>query len=212
MMEFEKTDQQNEELQGKEKLRELIISTEAFKYYKDKIKLAYGEPSHYYFDFRRLTGDPQGISAAANVLYDLIEQIGNVRSVGGMEIGAVPLATAISHTSLQRSPNNPIKSFFVRKNRKEHGLKNIIEGCITSPAVVVDDVITTGESAIKAINTIRQEGEGTQVGYLLAIVFRGTDEDQKRIERENKIKFFYIFKGKEFTDKYEKEHPEVLTH
>lgn len=200
----------NVDSKNKEKLRHLIESTKAFEYHEVPITLAYGKPSHYYFDFRRLTGDPEGINMTANILFDLIEKIGNVQSVGGMESGAIPISTAISHLSLTRSPNNPIRSFYVRKERKKHGLKNIVEGCIKSPCVVVDDVITTGESAIKAIKTIRDEGQ--QVAYLIAIVFRGTDEDRKRIETENRIKFYYIFKGSEFTDKYEKEHPEILKH
>ncbi len=79
-----------------------------------------------------------------------------------------------------------------------------------TPAIVVDDVITTGESMTKAIKTIRDEGE--EVNYMITIVFRGTDEEHRRIETENKIKYYYIFKGSEFTDKYEKEHPEVLKH
>jgi orotate phosphoribosyltransferase len=195
---------------NKEELRYFIESTKAFEYYKKPIQLAYGKPSHFYFDFRRLTGDPKGINTTASILYTLIEKIGNVKSVGGMESGAIPLATAISLLSLTRSPGNSIRSFYVRKERKKHGLTNIIEGCITSPAVVVDDVITTGESAVKAIKTIRDEGH--EVKHLITIVFRGTEEDRKRIESENKIKFYYIFEGKEFTSKFEKEHPEVLTY
>src|SRR2546425_1893934 len=102
---------------NKDELRHLIESTKAFEYHKEPIQLAYGKPNHFYFDFRRLTGDPKGINTTANILYDLIEKIGNVKSVGGMESGAIPIATAISHLSLTRSPNNQIRSFYVRKER-----------------------------------------------------------------------------------------------
>ena len=87
-----------------ERLEKLIETTKAFEYHKKPVELAYGEPSHYYFDFRRLTGDPEGIYTTANVLYDEINKIGNINSAGGRELGAIPIATAISHLSFTKNP------------------------------------------------------------------------------------------------------------
>jgi orotate phosphoribosyltransferase len=208
-MELENSNQNSMELQEKENLRELIISTEAFKYYKEKIKLAYGEPSHFYFDFRRLTGHPEGINAVGTVLYNEIIKFGNVGSVGGLESGAIPVATAISHVSFLKNKNNLIHSFYVRKKPKENGLSKWVEGCIVKPVVIVDDVITTGTSALKAYEKVTEAGH--KVEHIIAIVFRGTAEDKQKIESRG-VKFHYIFEGSEFTKKYQKEHPEVLTH
>ena len=208
-MELVKNNQMNEELQKKQELRELIISTEAFKYYKEKIKLAHGEPSHFYFDFRRLTGHPQGINAVGLVLYNEILKIDDVGSVGGLESGAIPVATAVSHISFMKNENRPIHSFYVRKKPKETGLNKWVEGCIVEPVVIVDHVITTGESALIALEKVREAGH--TVKHIVSIVFRGKPEDKQRIE-SNDVKLHYIFDGSEFTDKYQKEHPEVLKH
>ena len=189
-------------------LEKLIISTKAFEYHEKEIRLAYGEPSHYYFDFRRLTGDSKGINTTANILYNMIQEIGHVKSVGGLELGSIPLSTAISHLSYIKNPDKPINSFYVRKKPKMNGLTKTIEGCIKSPAVVVDDVITTETSAIKAIKEVRNAGK--TVDHLLSIVFRGTEEEKKKIERENKIRFHYVFHQDQFIKKYEQEHPEVV--
>jgi len=189
-------------------LEKKIVSTKTFEYHEKEIRLAYGKPTHYYFDFRRLTGDPEGINITANILYNIIQEIGDIKSVGGLELGSIPLSTAVSHLSYIKNPDKSINSFYVRKEAKKNGLTKIIEGCIKSPAVVVDDVITTGTSAIKAIKEVRNAGN--TVDHLLSIVFRGTEEEKKKIEEENKIKFHYVFHQDQFIDIYEKEHPEVL--
>ncbi|MHB8547442.1 MAG: orotate phosphoribosyltransferase [Nitrosotalea sp.] len=208
-MELVDSKQKDKELQEKENLRQLIVSTEAFKYYKEKIKLAYGEPSHFYFDFRRLTGHPKGANSVGTVLYNEIIKLGDVGSVGGLESGAITVATAISIISSLNNQNNQIHSFYVRKKPKENGLSKWVEGRIIKPVVIVDDVITTGTSALKAVEKVREEGH--KVEHIIAIVFRGTAEDKEKIESNN-VKLHYIFEGSEFTKKYEKEHPEVLTH
>ncbi|MBI1828180.1 MAG: orotate phosphoribosyltransferase [Thaumarchaeota archaeon] len=190
------------------KQRELLfnlIYDNAFTVTDDLIPLASGIKTNFYFDIKRLTGNPEGIKKSAIMLYDEIMKIGNVGSVGGLESGAIPIATAVSHYSSETQ--KPIYSFYVRKEPKTIGLSKWIEGRIESPVVVVEDVITTGESAIKAINIIRNEKY--EVEYLFSMVFRGNEETRRKIEEKGKIKFNYIFDAKPFKERWQKEHPEV---
>lgn len=184
----------------KQRLANLIVTTGAFEHYDEPKKLSSGKMSHYYFDLKRLTGDPEGINVVAKVLYDHIKQVGGIKSVGGLESGSIAIATAISQLSYNENPGNPIKSFYVRKKAKEYGLQKMIEGCIESPVIVVDDVITTGTSALKAVAEIKTAGHVSK--GLLSIVFRGTEDDKKKIESESG--FYYLFAEKDFTEKYEK--------
>ena len=183
---------------GRKRLAELVRSTGAFKHSEEGFKLASGKISKHYFDLRLLSGDPRGLHMAARVMYDLIKTIPGVKSVGGLESGSIPLAAAISHLSYiehVRDPTNPpLTSFFVRKATKKHGTKKIIEGNVASPAVVVDDVITTGMSAIRAIDVIRKEGY--KCARLICIIFRGSSNDSKNIRKKAQLQS--IFKESDF--------------
>ncbi len=170
--------------EDEQRLAELLAETEAFKYSPDKpFQLAAGGTSMYYFDLRLLNGHPEGVNTVACVLYDRIRRLG-AQSIGGLEAGSIPIATAVSQLSYlenKRDPSNPLlESFYVRKRPKEHGTRKMIEGRISSPVVVVDDVITSGKSAITAIDAVRAAGYDCRC--LLSIVFRGTQQDLKRIE------------------------------
>lgn len=91
-------------------------------------------------------------------------------SVGGLTLGADPVAYAIAYASA--STTRPIRAFTVRKEAKQHGTGKLIEGPFTPTdrVVVVEDVITTGASAIRAISAIRQAG--ARVVGVLAVVDR----------------------------------------
>lgn len=175
-------------------LFDLIVKTKAFQYSSEKkFLLASGGKSEFYFDLKLLNGDPEGIDAVAKVFYHYIKQMPEVRAVGGLAAGSISIATAISQLSYyenQKDPSNPlITSFFVRKEAKKHGTEKIIEGRITTPVVIIDDVITSGMSAIIAIDAVKEAG--FECKRLMSIVFRGTEEHREYIE--GKIKLQYIF-------------------
>jgi orotate phosphoribosyltransferase len=193
----------------KMKLYDLLYEL-AFRYSPEPTKLAYGGLSNYFFDVKQLMGDPEGSYLVAAALYQKINEIGGIKSVGGLESGSISIAHAISSQS--RGAASPLHAFYVRKEQKKGGAKKWIEGCFKSPAVVVDDVITTGTSALQAIDTIRKQNPENKVECLITVVYRGTPELAKKIEQENNLKFVYIFHETDFTSKYEKEHPKVLTH
>ena len=82
--------------------------------------------------------------------------------IGGLEMGAVPIASAVAAVS--HAGKQPVNAFFVRKQAKEHGTKSLIEGLPNGDSlkgkrvVIVEDVTTTGGSAIKAAEAVRAEG------------------------------------------------------
>lgn len=175
-------------------LLELIAKTGAFQYSPNKpFQLASGETTPYYFDLRRLCGDPAGINTVARIFYDRIRQLPEIKSVGGLESGSISMATAISQLSWlenRKNPSNPlVTSFFVRKKPKSHGTQKLIEGRLISPTVVIDDVITSGMSAMSAIKAITEEK--FECKCLIGIVFRGTE--QHHLEIEKHIPLQYIF-------------------
>ena len=190
---------------NKAKLAELIESTGAFQYSKEPYTLASGITTNFYFDLKKLNGHPEGINTVAKVFYFKIKEIGEVKSVGGLAAGSISIATAISQLSYLENPEDPIYSFYVRKEPKKYGSQKRIEGNIISPVVVVDDVITSGMSAISAVNAVKEEG--FECKRLLSIVFRGNEKDLENIEKNNK--FDYIFPEKYFVDRFLKEHPEI---
>jgi orotate phosphoribosyltransferase len=92
----------------------------------------------------------------------------NVKAVGGLTLGADPIAYAISYRSA--STENPLRAFTVRKTPKTHGTQQLIEGPFQAGDVVavVEDVITTGDSALRAVDSIRAAG-GTVAGVLALV-------------------------------------------
>jgi len=189
----------------KQRLAELLVETKAFQYSPDKqFQLASGATSEYYFDLKLLNGHPEGINAVAKVFYHYIKKFPDVRSVGGLESGSISIATAISQLSYfehQNDPSNPlIESFFVRKAPKKHGTQKLIEGRINSPVVIIDDVITSGMSAIIAVHAVQEKFECKS---LMSIIFRGSDEQRETIEKE--IPLQYIFHKAQFIEEYKKQ-------
>jgi orotate phosphoribosyltransferase len=180
----------------KERLKQLIIKTEAYQHYENPVKLSSGKLSNIYFDIKKLTGLPEGIHVVAEILYVEIMKIGGIKSVGGLELGSIAISTAISQVSHIKDKDTALQSFYVRKEPKKHGLQKWIEGCAKSPTVVVDDVITTGDSALKAIEKLRNENH--TVDYIFTVVYRGTEDERKKIEAEHKIKLRYIFSETDF--------------
>lgn len=192
MMELVDTTQQREHL------KQLIIKTDAYQYYEKPVKLSSGKLSNLYFDIKKLTGLPEGIHVVAEVLYDEIMKIGEVKSVGGLEAGSIAISTAISQVSHIKNKDTALQSFWVRKEPKKHGLQKWIEGCAKSPTVVVDDVITTGDSALKAVEQLRNANH--TVDYIFTVVYRGTEEEKQKIEVKHKIKLRHIFTEADFLE------------
>jgi orotate phosphoribosyltransferase len=131
--------------------------------------LASGKQSSFYVDARLTTMSPEGLSTIGPAgLAILRERNWNADSVGGLTLGADPVSYAISYASA-REPR-PIRAFTVRKEAKGHGTGKLIEGpfLASDRVVVIEDVITTGGSALRAIDALKAAG-ATILGVLAVV-------------------------------------------
>lgn len=131
--------------------------------------LSSGQRSPYYIDARRTTMSAQGQRLIGELGLDAIRAAGWVpAAVGGLTMGADPVAYAIARASADAPPL--VQAFSVRKAAKEHGTRQTIEGNFApgDPVVVVEDVLTTGGSALQAIAAIRSAG-GHILGVLVVV-------------------------------------------
>jgi orotate phosphoribosyltransferase len=152
-----------------DKLKEMIVE-KAFKMSDTPtFKLASGKLSRYYVNCRIVTLDPEGMILIGNLI---AERIGNsaIEAIGGPALGAIPIIDAVAMISFQRG--KILKPFYVRERVKDHGIAKKIEGNIErgDRVVIVDDVITTGGSTIRAIECAKNEG--LEVVKVIALVDR----------------------------------------
>lgn len=146
--------------------------------------LSSGRTSTLYIDARLTTMSPDGLALIGTVGLAVIREtfpLPRVDAVGGLTLGADPIAYAIAYASAT-SPT-PLRAFTVRKEAKAHGTGRQVEGPFESGdrVVVVEDVITTGGSALKAIEVLR--AAGASIAGVLALVDR-EEGGRERIERE----------------------------
>jgi orotate phosphoribosyltransferase len=135
-----------------------LLRTLSFE--RRKVILASGKESDFYIDCKRTALTAEGHVLVGRLLFERIRKIRPlVRGVGGLTLGADPIASAIALTSFLE--HEPIDSFVVRKEPKGHGTGQWIEGRKTIPdgsrVVVIEDVVTTGGSALQAIERCRAE-------------------------------------------------------
>jgi orotate phosphoribosyltransferase len=138
------------------KLLMQFIEKNALK--RGHFKLASGGTSTYYIDGKMILCDPVGLQLVARAMAEVFRPY-QIDAVGGLEIGSIYVATAVSLQTL--AWDRPVPQFTVRKKVKEHGAQKLIEG--RYPAAggrvgIVDDVITTGGSIFQAIDAIEEVG------------------------------------------------------
>ncbi len=134
--------------------------------------LASGEKASFYLDCRRLTLDGEGANVIAAGILDLLKD-DMPDAVGGMAIGADPISAAVITLAWQNGSS--LRGFIVRKEAKGHGTGRQVEGPVAAGdcVVMVEDVVTTGGSSLRAIEAAR--AFGLKVDRLIAIVDRGCD-------------------------------------
>lgn len=131
--------------------------------------LASGKQSDLYIDCRPTTMHPEGLSIIGPLgLHAIAERAWHAESVGGLTLGADPVSYAIAYAS--QLARLPIRAFTVRKEAKSHGTGKVIEGAFEpgDRVVIVEDVITSGGSALRAVEAVRAAG-GTIVGVLAVV-------------------------------------------
>lgn len=161
------------------------------------IKLASGRESDFYFDMKPTMLHPAGAAWLAALVLDTVAAL-RADAIGGLEMGAVPLAATAAAFSHMRG--QPLTAFFVRKTPKQHGAQKRVEGLPKGETlrgrrvVIIEDVATTGGSAIQAVKAVRDEG--ATVALVLTMVDR--QEGAAETFAAEKIPFRALFTAEEF--------------
>jgi orotate phosphoribosyltransferase len=169
-----------------------IIKSKSF--FRGEVTLASGQKSDHYFDMKPSMFEPEGVDVLARMI---LERIDGARAdlVGGLEMGAVPLIAPISLISYQAG--KPIPGFFVRKNVKEHGTKKRIEAVkdvVGKRVVIVEDVTTTGQSAMQAIQQLQEAG--AEIVMVISVVDRQSGAAE--FFKAQGLRFESLFEASEF--------------
>jgi orotate phosphoribosyltransferase len=119
--------------------------------------LASGRASSMFFDMKPTMLDPEGANLIADAVLDRLDEP-ELNAVGGLEMGAVPMVAVVCAKSFER--RRPLQGFFVRKEAKDHGTAKLIEGNLApgAGAAILEDVTTTGGSALRAVEAVRSSG------------------------------------------------------
>jgi orotate phosphoribosyltransferase len=162
----------------------LLSLLRAKSVFRGDFLLASGARSTYYIDCRLTTLDPEGAWLVGQTMHSIIRAEAlalsvQINSAGGLTLGADPIALAVGMYSFSVNDSPPLRPFVVRKNAKAHGQTKLIEGNFKSGdrVVVVDDVVTRGESSISAINAVVKEGG--HVAFVAVLVDRQEGGRQK---------------------------------
>ncbi len=173
--------------QAEQRLLQLLVETSFRVSETEQFRLSSGRCSPYYVDCKMVLALPEARELIGAVMIDRFAEIlSRVDAVGGLELSAYPLAIAVSDAAYRDDMKRNLLAFVVRKEPKQHGLTKQLEG-LERPAdqrkkvLIVDDVITTGESTLKAITTCRELG--LDVVHALVLIDREEDGGRQRIEK-----------------------------
>jgi orotate phosphoribosyltransferase len=175
-----------------------IIHVRSFGY--GDVKLASGRVSHFYFNLKPTMLDAEGAALLARLTLDALAGE-RIDCIGGLEMGAVPIAGAVAQ--LSHMIGTPVQAFFVRKQPKDHGAKLSIEGLMPGESlrgkrvVIVEDVTTTGGSAMKAIEAVRDAG--AEIAFVLSIVDR--EEGAAEAFAAQDLDFRALYRASEFLNR-----------
>lgn len=153
----------------KKRLARILVE----KSYKEgDFTLTSGKKSDYYFDCKQTALHPEGSYLLGRLFVDMLAGRADVRGVGGMTLGADPLVSAVTVTSFLAG--RPLPGFIVRKQSKGHGTDQYLEGLANFAAgdrvVMLEDVVTTGGTLIKACGRVRDAG--LEVAGVLCVLDR----------------------------------------
>lgn len=141
-------------------------------YEKRRVILSSGRESDFYVDCKQATLDAEGAVLTGRLFCEMLARDGMPDAVGGITLGADPIVTAISLTSALQG--NPVPAFIIRKEPKKHGTAQWLEGTRNlrpgMKVAIVEDVVTTGASTMRAIERAREFG--LVVSRVLCIVDR----------------------------------------
>ena len=167
-------------MNDRERLKQII---QELSYEKRRVTLASGRESDFYFDGKQTTLHAEGGYLVRKPFYEAIKDVQGVQAVGGITLGADPIATATSIAA--HLDGRKMHAFIIRKEPKGHGTGQWLEGRKNLPpgtgVVIVEDVVTTGGSSMKAVR--RAEEEGLKVLGIVTLVDR-EEGGRENIEAE----------------------------
>jgi len=188
----------------KQQLIDLMLQSKALKY--GDFTLASGKKSPYYVDGKMISLSSKALTVFARMLaFQIYEACPTIDAIGGPELGAVPLIGGVlAHWGITLKLwgyENDIRGFIVRKEVKGHGLKKGVEGPLDQEMVhnvaVIEDVTTTGASALKAVEAV--EALGHQVRIVATILDR--EEGARQVFEERGIKFIPLLTASDIVKK-----------
>lgn len=166
----------------------LMLLEKSFQYSEESsFKLASGRMSKFYVNCKSTILYPRGMYLTGHLIFDVVKDLG-IDGIGGLQFGACPISDAVAYTSELKK--QCIKSFSIRKELKDHGIINWIEGDMVpgESVVIIDDVATTGGSTIKAIERARKSGlEVIKVVILVDRQEGGLENIRKHIDNVSAI-------------------------
>lgn len=137
-----------------------------------RVTLASGKESDFFIDCKQTILTAEGHALVGELMFAALAELGPVDAIGGVELGGCPLASAVSLVSFQQK--KPLPALYVRKERKDHGSAKRIEGDkALAPGLrvaLLEDVVTTGGSSLKALDVLRDAG--CEVAGIVALVDR----------------------------------------
>ena len=174
------------------RLRDLI---EQHSLKRGDFTLSSGGKSTYLFQLRQTTMLPEGAKIIGDIIVDFMKAH-DLRCVGGLAVGAVPMVAAVSVMSFIKA--FPVDAFFVRKEAKAHGALERIDGFVASgaEALLIDDVATSGNSIIKTIEGMRDEHPTSFARKALVVIDR--DEGARENLARHGVELFSIFTRSDF--------------
>jgi orotate phosphoribosyltransferase len=139
---------------------------------KKKVILASGRESDFFIDCKQTILTAEGHALTGELMFDALDALPHCEAVAGVELGGCPLASSVSLVSFVRG--RPLPALYVRKDVKDHGSRRLVEGDRSivpgMPVVILEDVITTGGSTLKAVDKLEQVG--VRVVGVVALVDR----------------------------------------
>jgi orotate phosphoribosyltransferase len=178
-------------------LRQHLLDLFCQAYQEGDFVLSSGQRSSYYINGKQVTLHPQGALAIGRIFLSQLPS--EVSAVAGLTLGADPIVSAVSIVSTYE--NRPIPALIIRKESKGHGTKAYIEG-LSLPAgalvVVLEDVVTTGQSAMLAVERLRQAGYN--VNQVMALVDR--QQGGTELYRSAGLQFESVFSIQEIQERW----------
>jgi orotate phosphoribosyltransferase len=165
---------------AKSRFRDILRQTSVQSREQPVFRLASGKMSRHYIDCKQALSDPEARALVGRLILDRIADC-SFEAVGGLEIGAYPIATSVSD-AIFRTTGAKVRAFVLRKEPKGHGNTALIAGSVKpgERTLIVDDVVTAGGSTIKAIKGAREAG--LVVERVIVLIDRQEEDGRKNIE------------------------------